>query len=334
VRVVVVGTGFGARVVAPAFAATGGVDVAEVVSARDDRAVAAAITEHRPDLVSVHSPPFLHARHAGMALESGSAVLCDKPLGVDAADSAAMVDAAEAAGVRAFVNFEFRWAPARRLVRDVLHDGAAGRIDRVSWSHLSSGTRVPLRPYGWLFDAGRGGGWVGAWASHAVDALFWLLGAGPGDVVGVAGARRIDVALRPDPHTGGLRACTAEDGLSAVLTFTTGVTATLDSGFAATTTTAPRLVVAGSEGTIECVADEQVTLRRHDGERTELTTAGDPTARAADRHGEPMRRLASALRAALAGDEDPSELPTFHDGHAVDLVLDRLRALPLASRPA
>ena len=49
-RVAVIGTGFGARVVAPAFAAADGCEVVEVVSPRDDDAVARAIA--RPTSIS------------------------------------------------------------------------------------------------------------------------------------------------------------------------------------------------------------------------------------------------------------------------------------------
>ena len=73
-RVGVVGTGFGARVVAPVFAATPGCEVVDVVSARDEFAVAALCGQGDVDLVSVHSPPFLHVAHVRRALKSGHAV--------------------------------------------------------------------------------------------------------------------------------------------------------------------------------------------------------------------------------------------------------------------
>src|SRR5690349_23164791 len=67
--------------------------------------------------------------------------------------------------------------------------------------------RSTLFPYTTLFRSALGGGWIGAWASHAVDALRVLVG----DVAAVAGAtRRIDIAERPDANSV-LHACTAED---------------------------------------------------------------------------------------------------------------------------
>src|SRR5207302_11147600 len=97
VRVGVVGSGFGARVVAPVFAATPGCEVVDVVSARDEFAVAALCGHGDVDLVSVHSPPFLHPGHVRLALAAGHAVLCDKPFAMNSAEAAALVVDAETA---------------------------------------------------------------------------------------------------------------------------------------------------------------------------------------------------------------------------------------------
>src|ERR1700730_14996059 len=93
-RVGIIGTGFGARVVAPAFSHIG-CDVVNVVSARVSDAVA-DLCRANLDLVSIHSPPFLHSDHVRMALQSGKAVLCDKPFGRSGAEAADLVAAAEA----------------------------------------------------------------------------------------------------------------------------------------------------------------------------------------------------------------------------------------------
>ena len=177
-KVGVIGAGFGRRVVAPAFAALDDAEVTDVVSARDDQAVAQLCGRTDLDLICVHSPPSHHARHVIDALERGRprAVLCDKPLGLDPGESARMLEAAEAAGSLHFTNFEFRFLDARRELRSMALSGDIGEPVQLVWSHFSTGTAHPLRPFGWLFDRAQGGGWVGAWASHAVDTVRWLLG--------------------------------------------------------------------------------------------------------------------------------------------------------------
>jgi predicted dehydrogenase len=325
VGVAVIGTGFGARVVAPAFAATEGVEVVAVVSARDEGAVAAAAADARVDLVSVHSPPFLHERHVGMAIDSGRSVLCDKPFTASAESSRHLVDAArDAPGVH-LLNFEFRFDPLRRRTRELVRNGSLGTVEHVTWTHLSAGSRHPLRPYGWLFDRERGGGWIGAWASHAVDTLRYAIGEIEAVVSSVP---RQAVARRPDPTApdGPWRQCTAEDGLSAFLTLQGGASVTIDSTFAASTTLPPRITIVGSDATLENVADRKLVVRDASGARDELTaTAAEDD----DHHAGPMRAFAVAVRDAVRSGEVPDMVATFADGLACDEILDRLRAGPM-----
>jgi predicted dehydrogenase len=327
VKVAVVGTGFGARVVAPAFAETAGCEVVEVVSPRDSDAVMQLIRRTDVDLVSVHSPPFMHTEHVRAALSSGKAVLCDKPFGRDAAESAELAAEADAAGAIALCNFEFRFHPVRRVLRELVRTAALGEIEHVQWTHLTAGSRNPLRRYGWLFDRERGGGWIGAWGSHAVDTIRWCFG----EVADVDALARIDVAERPDDH-GEMHECTAEDGLTATLRLDTGATVAIDSSFAASAPLVPRLSVLGSEGVCEITADARVRVRRPDGEIEDHTPAAAAGDAKADRHDEPMRRFAEVVRDVVTSGEVTPGVPTFADGHACDVVLDRLRAAPVATR--
>jgi predicted dehydrogenase len=318
VRVGVIGAGFGARVVAPVFAALPSCAVVDVVSPRDADGVAALCARSDLDLVSVHSPPFLHAPHVRAALDGGHAVLCDKPFALSASEGSDLTAHAAAAGAVNLVNFEFRCDPVREELHRLLGDGAVGSPEHASWTHLTSGSRVPLRRHGWLFEGASGGGWIGAWGSHAVDAVRWLFG----EIESVSAERTLAVPERPDAD-GALRPCDVEDGFSARLRLAGGVTVVIDSTFAATASLAPRLVITGSEGVLECVADATITLRRADGTREKFTAPpadGDP-------HLVPMRRWAERIRRAV----DDGELvgPTFADGAACDAVLDQLRAAPL-----
>ena len=77
-KVAVIGTGFGKHAAAPVYESLG-LDV-EVISPRDDVAVKSAMASD-VDLISVHSPPFMHVDHVSAAIEHGHAVLCDKPFG-------------------------------------------------------------------------------------------------------------------------------------------------------------------------------------------------------------------------------------------------------------
>jgi predicted dehydrogenase len=323
--VAIIGTGFGARVVAPAFAATEGVDVLAVVSARDEDAVVAAVRDPRVGLVSVHSPPFLHDRHVRIALDAGRSVLCDKPFTPSAELSRRLADDARAAPGVHLLNFEFRSDPLRQRTRELIATGALGTIEHVSWTHISSGSRHPLRPYGWLFDRERGGGWIGAWASHAIDTLRYAVA----EIDTVARSMpRLTVTHRPDPDDpdGPWRTCSAEDGLSALLTLRGGAPVNIDSTFAASANLPARITIVGSVATLENVADRNLTVRDPSGTRAELSATADPPSH--DHHAGPMLAAAAAIRDAVLSGSVPPAVATFADGLACDLVLDQLRAAP------
>ena len=157
---------------------------------------------------------------------------------------------------------------------------------------------------------------LGAWGSHAVDALRFLVG----EVLTAQAECRTTVLERPD-RNGVPQMCDAEDGFTATLTLAGGVSVMIDTSFAAPASVAPRLVVTGSDGVLECVADARVALRRSDGTKQEHTrppTDGDP-------HQEPMRRFVAVVCDAVEEGVAPPEAPTFADGLACARVLDALR---------
>ena len=312
VRVGVIGRGFGGRVVAPAFRAIGGCEVVDVVSPRDEVAVAALCARTDVDLVSVHSPPFLHLDHVRRAVEAGHDVLCDKPFGRNAVQAAEMRDLAEAAGVLHFLNFENRYDAARHCVRAAIADGAIGEPEHVAFTMLMSISRSPLRPYGWLFDAEAGGGWLRAMGSHLVDFTRWTFG----EIVEVGGQLRTAVTERPDAE-GNLHRCTAEDGFVLTLRSERGVGVVMNSSSAASLNVPLSTLVVGSQGILEAVAD-RVVLRTPDGDRDvfEAEPATNPLLAA-------MQRYAEVVRDAVHDRHLPQDAPTFDDGLACALVMDR-----------
>ena len=317
VRIGVVGRGFGARVVAPVFAATDGCEVVDVVSARDDVAVRKLCARQDLDLVAVHSPPFLHPAHVDYALDAGHAVLCDKPFGRNAHDAATMLEHADAAGVLHLGNFEFRYQPGRATLRDLANRGAIGAVEHVEVTQFSAGSRVPLRPYGWLFDAERGGGWIGAWGSHFLDYVRWTFG----EIVDCGAELRIDIRQRPDAD-GVLHECTAEDAFVAWLRTERGISVTIDTTFVAPVNRPSRVTVIGSDGVLELRSDHRISKYTAAGSEEVFRldiTADDP-------HLVPMQRWAEVVRDAVRAGATPPDGATLVDGLACARVMDRLRA--------
>ena len=327
VRVGVIGTGFGARVVAPVYREVEGFDVVDVVTPRDDAAVTDLCTRRDVDLISVHSPPFLHRDHVRRAIESGHAVLCDKPFGRSLADAQHMVDLAAAAEIVNLVNFEFRQHPARRELRALVRDGVVGVVEHLHWSVLHPWWRFDAeRPYGWSFDAELGGGWIRLSGSHLIDFVRWTLG----DIADATGALRTTITERADVD-GRVQRCTAEDGYTAVLLTVAGPTATIE-GTATSSALCPnRLTVVGSEAVLELTNDNpreedaRITCFGRDDTKELFAFAQGDT------YMSQMRQWAEIVRDSVHARHALPDAPTFADGLAVSRVVDQLQRNALRS---
>jgi predicted dehydrogenase len=79
------------------------------------------------DVVAVLLGETAHREATEAALSLGKPVLCEKPLGRDRFEAAALVDAARRAGVHAATGFNYRYMPAMRLARELVDSGRLGR---------------------------------------------------------------------------------------------------------------------------------------------------------------------------------------------------------------
>ena len=107
------------------------------------------------DVVYVASPHALHVEHVMLALDAGKAVLCEKPMTLDAASTQALFDAAAERGL--FL-MEAMWTachPGIRTLLRLLGDGEHGTPRQV---HASLGFVVDADPDDRLLDPALGAG--------------------------------------------------------------------------------------------------------------------------------------------------------------------------------
>ena len=76
--------------------------------------VARMLDAERPDVLDIITPPATHAAIVRLAGERGIDVLCQKALAPTLAEATAIVDHAEAAGIRLMVHDNFRFQPWHR----------------------------------------------------------------------------------------------------------------------------------------------------------------------------------------------------------------------------
>ena len=120
------------------------------------------------DLIYVAVPPLHHAQYVLDALKAGTAVFCEKPLGIDLDPSRQLVAAVEQSGLPAGVNFVFSAAPSATRLQQMLIDGQLGALVRADLRfHFSQWPRAWHNKAQWLRFRDQGG-WVREVVSHFI----------------------------------------------------------------------------------------------------------------------------------------------------------------------
>jgi predicted dehydrogenase len=200
--------------------------------ARGDGLPAVATLDELLDLdldgIVIATPSALHAEQAIVALERGIAVFCQKPLGRDAAETRAVLDAAARSDRLLGVDLSYRFTRAVRALLGVLGElGDLYAADLVF--HNAYGPDKP-----WFTDPRlSGGGCLIDLGTHLVDLALWLTGSRSASVA-AASLRR---GGRP------LRAGEVEDFALAHLELDSGITARIACSW---------FLPAGRDAAIEC----------------------------------------------------------------------------------
>ena len=133
------------------------------------------------DLIDIASPNDTHMDIAIAAAEAGKMVMCEKPLGRSAAESARMVEAVERAKVANMVWYNYRRVPAVTLAKQLIDEGRLGKIFHYRAKFLQDWTISKDLPQGgqglWRLDVGvAGSGVTGDLLAHCIDTAMWLNG--------------------------------------------------------------------------------------------------------------------------------------------------------------
>jgi predicted dehydrogenase len=94
------------------------------------------IDDPEVDVVANVSTNALHAPITMAALRAGKHILCEKPLATTTEDAVAMWRAAENAGVLAATGFNYRYAPAVRMIRRLIDGGRLGEMRHLRGLYL------------------------------------------------------------------------------------------------------------------------------------------------------------------------------------------------------
>ena len=187
----IIGTGFGAKVHAPAFQTIPAVEVMAIAGQDREKAARAGqglgiptvhdswqqlIDDEKVEAVAVAVPPSAQFDVVTAALRAGKHVLCEKPFGIDAGQAARMWALARESHRVCMVDYMFRMAPERVRLKELLDGHEIGRIIRVTVEWTVRGRAAGNSAWSWQFDPSFGGGVLFAFGAHVVDYLQWLVG--------------------------------------------------------------------------------------------------------------------------------------------------------------
>jgi predicted dehydrogenase len=147
------------------------------------------------DVVDITAPNHLHKEIALAAVAVGKHVYCEKPLALTAAEAREMRDAAERAGVKTLVGFNYLKNPAALAAQRLIANGDLGDIYQFHGVFHQDALADPEQPFSWRFEQAKAGaGALGDLGAHVL-AMADLLA---GDVARVCGLTRTVIPERPE----------------------------------------------------------------------------------------------------------------------------------------
>ena len=140
------------------------------------------LRDHRVDTLIVTSMDSTHHRYICAAMEAGVDVISEKPMTTTAENCQQILEAREKSGRSLTVTFNYRYAPRNSRVKELLMDGAIGKVNSVHFE--------------WLLDTKHGADYFRRWhrqkinsgglmvhkSTHHFDLVNWWLGASPQSV--------------------------------------------------------------------------------------------------------------------------------------------------------
>jgi myo-inositol 2-dehydrogenase/D-chiro-inositol 1-dehydrogenase len=142
------------------------------------------------DLIQISTPPFFHVQHLEAAVASGKHVYCEKPVGVDVAQTKQALEIAKRVKSTQSVDvgFQCRSAPPIAAIAEKIKAGALGKIASAAGNYYAPASLEKVRPgaspdeyrlRNWLWYRALSGDILVEQNIHIIDLCNWMLGAHP-----------------------------------------------------------------------------------------------------------------------------------------------------------
>jgi predicted dehydrogenase len=252
------------------------------------------------DAIYVSTPHHLHKDNSILCLRAGKAVLCEKPLTINAAETEELIAVSRETGSFLMEAMWTRFLPITVQVKEWL---AAGVIGAPRMLIGDFGFRTDVNPEGRLFDPACGGGGLMDVGVYLVSMASMIFGQEPQRIEGLA-----------DIGTTGV-----DEQAAWVLGYEGGELASLTS--AIRTNTPHQILILGTDG--------QITIHSQfwKGTSATLSVAGKDDARVeAPFEGNGYQLEAAEVMRCMRAGEKESPLMTLDESLAIMRTLDRIRA--------
>lgn len=135
------------------------------------------IRDPEVELVIIATPNFTHAEIAIAAARAGKHILCEKPMANTLAESRAMAEAAEQAGIKTMVDFIYTKCPANVLAKQLMDSGRLGSFVTFRGEFDGSYCADPSSPATWRqLAASAGTGALGDLTAHIISLSDMIVG--------------------------------------------------------------------------------------------------------------------------------------------------------------
>ena len=142
------------------------------------------------DLIQISTPPYFHVQHLEAAVAAGKHVYCEKPVGIDIAQTKHALEIAKRVKPNQSIDvgFQCRNAPPIAALAERIKAGALGKIATVSGNYNAPASAEKKREgegpdeyrlRNWLWDRVLSGDILVEQNIHIIDLANWMLGAHP-----------------------------------------------------------------------------------------------------------------------------------------------------------
>jgi len=142
----------------------------------------AMLAEQKPDIVFVCSQDNTHHDYMVRAMHAGCDVITEKPMTVDAEKCRLILETQRVTGRSVRVAFNYRWAPFRTKVRELIATGTIGRVHSVNLEYLLDTNHGADYFRRWHATAANSGTLLVHKSTHHFDLVNWWLDAIPQQV--------------------------------------------------------------------------------------------------------------------------------------------------------